>query len=512
MIPRALEAEILRLHHAEKWPVGTIATQLGLHHSTVRRVLAQAGRAGGAASVRAVDGRPVRAVHRRDAREVPALRASRLYAMVRERGYPGAPDHFRAIVARFRPRPAAEAYLRLRTLPGEQAQVDWAHFGKLTHRPRRARAVGLRDGAVVLAAIFPALLSGRAMPSFLRGHVEAFADFKAVSRACCSTTISRAPCSSARATRSAFIPRCSSWRPTTASSRGRWRWRAATRRGASSAPSATSATASSPRARFRDLDDLNAQARAWAPARRRSPVPGGSQRAPSRELFAEERRSCSPCPRNPFPAEERVDGERGQDPLRALRPQRLLGPAHPRPAHARGARQPRHGARPRRPPSCSPPIRAAWTAARRSRTRRTSRRWSHDKRAARDHRALDRLQHAAPAPRPLFLRAAERGAHLGRAHPRAAGSCSTATAPPRSKRPSPRPSPKTRAHLGAVRHLIDAHAHARGQRPPIAVALPADPRLTAHACARSRSRLRPTVHGATDADDDDHDDQPEPQP
>ena len=43
--------------------------------------------------------------------------------MVRERGYPGAPDHFRAMVAQLRPRPAAEAYLRLRTLPGEQAQV-----------------------------------------------------------------------------------------------------------------------------------------------------------------------------------------------------------------------------------------------------------------------------------------------------------------------------------------------------------------------------------------------------
>ena len=33
------------------------------------------------------------------------------------------------------------------------------------------------------------------------------------------------------------------------------------------------------------------------------------------------------------------------------------------------------------------------------------------------------------------------------------------------------------AHLSAVRHFIDQHAHARGQRPPIAVALPDDPRL-----------------------------------
>jgi hypothetical protein len=35
------------------------------------------------------------------------------------------------------------------------------------------------------------------------------------------------------------------------------------------------------------------------------------------------------------------------------------------------------------------------------------------------------------------------------------------------------------AHLGAVRHFIDRHAHARGQRPPIAVVLPDDPRLKA---------------------------------
>ena len=40
MISRAVEAEVLRLHHAERRPIGTIARQLLLHHSTVRRVLA----------------------------------------------------------------------------------------------------------------------------------------------------------------------------------------------------------------------------------------------------------------------------------------------------------------------------------------------------------------------------------------------------------------------------------------------------------------------------------------
>mgnify|MGYP002147609838 CR=1 FL=1 len=51
--------------------------------------------------------------------------------MARERGFAGSADHFRTHVARHRPKPPAEAYLRVRTLPGEQAQVDWGHFGHL---------------------------------------------------------------------------------------------------------------------------------------------------------------------------------------------------------------------------------------------------------------------------------------------------------------------------------------------------------------------------------------------
>jgi hypothetical protein len=32
-IPKELEAKILRYFHVEKWKVGTISRQLGLHHS-----------------------------------------------------------------------------------------------------------------------------------------------------------------------------------------------------------------------------------------------------------------------------------------------------------------------------------------------------------------------------------------------------------------------------------------------------------------------------------------------
>lgn len=43
MIDEQTRARILRLFHAEKWPVGTIATEIGVHHSTVRNALLREG-------------------------------------------------------------------------------------------------------------------------------------------------------------------------------------------------------------------------------------------------------------------------------------------------------------------------------------------------------------------------------------------------------------------------------------------------------------------------------------
>ena len=42
-IDKALEAKILRYHFVEHWGPHTIAAQLGIHHSTVDRVVSQAG-------------------------------------------------------------------------------------------------------------------------------------------------------------------------------------------------------------------------------------------------------------------------------------------------------------------------------------------------------------------------------------------------------------------------------------------------------------------------------------
>jgi len=126
-----LEAEILRLHYAEHWPVGTIAKQLEAHPDQVRRVLGlDTARTPSQPRARVVD--PYRPFIDDTLRRYPKLLATRLYDMVRERGYPGSVRTLRAFIAMVRPRRRREPYLLIETLPGEQAQVDWAYVGKLT--------------------------------------------------------------------------------------------------------------------------------------------------------------------------------------------------------------------------------------------------------------------------------------------------------------------------------------------------------------------------------------------
>lgn len=173
MIDNEKEAKILRLYHREKWNVTTIAQQVGVHHSTVQRVLSDAGEALPACvRPRMVD--PYVPFITQTLTTYPDLCASRLYQMVKERGYQGRPDHFRAVVAPLRPKRPAEAYLRLHVLPGEQAQVDWAHFGTVrigkATRPLMAFVMVLGYSR----ALFAQFYYSQPQSLFLLGHQEAF--------------------------------------------------------------------------------------------------------------------------------------------------------------------------------------------------------------------------------------------------------------------------------------------------------------------------------------------------
>lgn len=125
-----VEVEIRRLYYAEHWRVGTIASQLSVHGDVVRRVLGLLERApGGAERPRLVE--PYKDFILETLQRYPRLRATRLYDMVRARGYEGSARTLREHVAQVRPEPKKEAYLRVEPLIGEQAQVDWAHVGQV---------------------------------------------------------------------------------------------------------------------------------------------------------------------------------------------------------------------------------------------------------------------------------------------------------------------------------------------------------------------------------------------
>lgn len=125
-----VEAEICRLFTAEKWKVGTLARQYGVHHRKIARIVGLTA----PPPARVPWDSPLE-VYRpfivENLQRYPSLRATRLYDMVRERGYVGSARNLRRFVKPLRPARVPRAFLVIETLAGEQAQVDWAHVGKI---------------------------------------------------------------------------------------------------------------------------------------------------------------------------------------------------------------------------------------------------------------------------------------------------------------------------------------------------------------------------------------------
>lgn len=182
MISDELKTKILRYYYAELWRIGTIARILSVHHSVVRRVLSESGVSPSKMAKRESKLDPYRSFITETLAKYPQLCASRLYSMVRERGYTGGPDHFRHSIALLRPKPAAEAYLRLRTLPAEHAQIDWAFFDRMTigkaTRPLMAFVMVLSYSR----KIFLRFYLNQQMANFMRGHEAAFEEWDGVPR------------------------------------------------------------------------------------------------------------------------------------------------------------------------------------------------------------------------------------------------------------------------------------------------------------------------------------------
>ncbi len=464
MISKEREAEILRLFHAEKWPIGTIATQLHIHHTTVQRVLAHAGVAPTMVAPRPALVDPYLPFIVATLAKFPRLCASRLFHMVRERGYPGAPDHFRRVVARIRPPRHAEAFLRLRTLPGEQAQVDWASFGTM-----KIGAALRRLSAFVMVLswsrqIFLRFSLSAAMPSFLRGHVEAFAFFGGVARVLLYDNL-----------KSAVLERAGDaihFHPTLLELSAHYRFE----------PRPVAPARGNEKGRversiryirdsffaarvFRDLDDLNAQADLWCTgiAAERRFHEDASRRVA--DAFADERPRLLALPEHPFPSDERVEVDVGKTPyfrfdlndysvphdhvrrtlvvvaspdtVRVLDGSTLIA------THAR-----------------------SWDRAQQIEDPAHVQALVDRKARARASRGLDRLARAAPSATPLLARAAERGQNLGNitarllavldAVPAAELEAAVAEAVARDA-----------PNVGAVRQILDRRRAERGVPPAV---------------------------------------------
>lgn len=474
MISKEREAEILRLYHAEKWKIGTLATQLGLHHGTVRRVLARSGVAVPSSPRRSSIADPYIPLIVETLSQYPKLPSSRLYAMAKARGFCGSPDYFRHIVARHRPRPAAEAYLRLRTLPGEQAQVDWAHFGTLTvgraHRQLMAFVMVLSWSRMVFVRFY----LNATMPSFLHGHVSAFDFWTGVPRVLLYDNL-----------KSAVLERKGDairFHPTLLELSGHYRYEprpVAVARGNEKGrvERAIRYVRSSFFAarEYSDLDDLNRQALQWCQttaAERRCPE---DETLSVAEAFEQEKPRLLGLPDNPFIADERLQVHVGKTPyarfdlndysIPATRTRRTvtviasistvrifdeleLIAEHPRCWDRRQViEDPRH-------------VEAL----------------AELKRQARVHRGLDRLYHAAPSSRELFKRLAEQGKNLGGATIMLLKQLELVGAAELEAALSEVVTSGA-AHLAAVHHVLDRRRYQRGAPPPVGRHLPADDRV-----------------------------------
>jgi transposase len=471
--PPDIETQILRYYHAEKWTAGTIARQLHVHHSVVRRVLAQAGlpRIGAVKRPSPIDA--YLPLIRETLEKFPTLTASRLFTMAHERGYRGSPDHFRHLIAEHRPRRPAEAYLRLRSLPGEQAQVDWGHFGHLqigrARRPLMAFVMVLSHSR----QIFLRFSLDARMENFLRGHVGAFTAWNGVPRVLLYDNLKSAVLER-RGDAIRFHPALLGFaghyryepRPV-AVARGNEKGRV--ERSIGYIRGAFFAARS-----FADLDDLNAQADDWCrglAADRRCP---GEPDRTVREVFAEEARHLLSLPDDPAPLLERVAVKVGKTPYvrfdlndysvphtHVRRTLTVLADTHKlrivdgaqviachRRSYDRGAQieQTEH-------------LQAL----------------VQQKRAARQHRATDRLAQVAPASQDLMMRAAERGANLGaitngltRLLDRYGAADLQAAIREALERDVP--------HPNAVRLALERQREQRGETPPVDIDLPVNVR------------------------------------
>lgn len=172
MISAETRAQIRHWFFAEHWKIGTIVQALHIHPDTVRHAI-ESDRFHRAQTLRACLTDAYVPFIRQVLDQHPRLRATRIYQMIRERGYQGSVIQLRRVVATLRPI-HKEPFLRLHAFPAEEGQVDWAHFGEVRVGRARRRLSCFVITLSYSRALYLEFFFDQTLENFLRGHVHAF--------------------------------------------------------------------------------------------------------------------------------------------------------------------------------------------------------------------------------------------------------------------------------------------------------------------------------------------------
>lgn len=374
-------------------------------------------------------------------------------------------------MARYRPSEPAEAYLRLHTLAGEQAQVDWAHFGSVDVQGGKRKVYAFVMVLSYSRKLFVRFYRSCAMAAFVQGHVQAFEFFSGVCRTLLYDNLKSAvlervgdairfhPTIIELAKHYRFEPK-----PVNiARGNEKGRVERAIRYVRSSFFAARS---------FRNVDDLNEQVATWlARCTDQRRCPQEPQRT-VHDVFLEEQPSLLPLPQHPFETNERLEAHVGKTPyvrfdrndysvpfqytrqtlsviasedtVRIVQGPHIIA-THPR-SFAVGTQveDPKH-----------------------------IQDLLEHKRHARKHRGIDYLRHAAPATEAFLHLVAQQGRPLGAMVTGLLRLLDT-VGPDALNAALLRATEAGTPHLGALRQLLD---QSRGAKPSVSVPVSEDPRV-----------------------------------
>jgi transposase len=167
---------IRHLYFAERFPKKAIARELNLDPKTVRRALKKDNPDRKNPGPRPSKLDPFREKIDKLLSSYPRMSAVRIQEEIRKAGYPGGISILRSHLRNIRHQ--KKAFLHIQTLPGEEAQVDWAYAGRIGDRPFYCFLMVLSFSKMLYIEFFPSQI----LENFLAGHLHAFHYFQGVAK------------------------------------------------------------------------------------------------------------------------------------------------------------------------------------------------------------------------------------------------------------------------------------------------------------------------------------------